>query len=647
MGQEMVPEQGSDTIRSFTKALLTDLRALEKMLDDGLIESGVRRFGCEQEMFLVDHAWRPASVGPEVLDLLDEDNFTPELARFNLEMNIEPMMLEGGCFSALQVRIEELLAMAQEAAHEVGAQVVLTGILPTLSKSDLTLDNITPKERYYALNEALTKMRGGAYRLQIEGRDELHLEHDSVMLEACNTSCQVHLQVDADDFADMYNMSQAVMGPVVAAAVNSPLLFGKRLWAETRIALFQQSLDTRSTTVHLRELSPRVRFGEKWVERSVTELFQADIANFRVLLAQDFDEDPFERLESGAVPKLKTLQLHNSTVYRWNRPCYGISEGKPHLRIECRALPAGPTVLDEVANAVFWIGLVRGAREEYGDITKKLDFDEAKYNFLAASRHGLNAGFHWVDDRQVSAPELILDTLLPLARAGLERRVDSADLDKYLGVIKERVESRSTGSDWMIRSLHEMKGRGTRSERLAALTAASVRHQAEGRPGHEWELANLDEAGGGTMNYTKVEQYMTTQLFTVQEDELLEMVAFLMDRKQIRHVPVEDDQHRLVGLVSYRSILRMVSEFGSEGVKETVPVRSIMEVEPITVSPETPTLEAIDIMREHAVSCLPVVKGGKLVGLVTEADFLPIAYQLLESKLTEEQHPASETAFGD
>ncbi len=647
MGQDLVPEKGSEAIRSFTKALLTDLRALEKMLDDGMIESGVRRFGCEQEMFLVDHAWRPAPVALQILDLLSEDNFTTELAQFNLEMNIEPMMLEGGCFSGLQVRIEELLSMARTAAHKVGADVVLSGILPTLSKADLTLDNITPKARYYALNEALNKMRGGAYRLQIEGRDELQVEHDSVMLEACNTSCQVHLQVDADEFADMYNMSQAVMGPVVAAAVNSPLLFGKRLWAETRIALFQQSLDTRSTTVHLREFSPRVRFGEKWVKNSVTELFQADIANFRVLLAQDFEEDPFGQLEAGTVPKLQTLQLHNSTVYRWNRPCYGISEGKPHLRIECRALPAGPTVLDEVANAVFWIGLMRGAQAEFGDIKQRLDFDEAKYNFLAASRHGLNAGFHWIDGEQVSAPELILGTLLPLAYAGLKDRVDGSELDKYLGVIEKRVESRRTGSDWMIRSLHEMKDQGTRSERLAALTAATVCNQRDRKPVHEWGLARLDEAGGWTLNYTRVEQYMTTQLFTVQEDELLEMVAFLMDRKQIRHVPVEDEQHRLVGLVSYRSILRMVSEFGGEGVSDAVPVKSIMDVDPITVAPETPTLEAIDIMRENAVSCLPVVNNGKLVGLVSEADFLPIAYQLLQSKLTEEQHTASDTAFGD
>jgi CBS domain-containing protein len=546
------------------------------------------------------------------------------------------MLLEGECFSALQVRIQELLEMVRGAAWKVGAEVVLTGILPTLGKSDLSLDNITPQRRYHELNDALTRMRGGAYRLQIEGRDELYIEHDSVMLEACNTSCQVHLQVDADEFATVYNLAQAMTGPVVAASVNSPLLFGKRLWAETRIALFQQSLDTRSATVHLREISPRVRFGDRWVERSVTELFQEDIAAFRVLLAQETVEDPFERLAAGEVPRLQALNLHNGTVYRWNRPCYGISEGKPHLRIECRALPAGPTVLDEVANAVFWIGLILGGRDEFGDITERLDFDDAKYNFLAASRHGLDAGFHWIDGRQVSAPDLICETLLPLARAGLEGRVDRAEIDKYLGVVERRVEGRRTGSDWMILSLNEMGDQGTRSERMAALTAAMACRQGQHDPCHEWDLARLEEAGGSTRGYAQVEQYMTTQLFTVQEDELLEMVAFLMDRNEIRHVPVEDDRHRLVGLVSYRSILRMVAEMGGDVGKETTPVRAIMDSEPVTVSPETSTLEAIDLMWKHGVSCLPVVKGGKLVGLVSEADFLPIAYELLEKELMED-----------
>ena len=259
-----------------------------------------------------------------------------------------------------------------------------------------------------------------------------------------------------------------------------------------------------------------------------------------------------------------------------------------------------------------------------------------KYNFLTAARQGLGAGFHWVDGQRVSAPRLILESLIPLARAGLEDVIDRSEIHKYLAVIHDRVESRATGSDWMLRSLSEMKDRGTRSERMTALTAAIASRQKESKPCHEWPLAQLKDAGGWARNYVKVEHYMTTQLFTVQEDELLEMVAFLMERNEIRHLPVEDDQHRLVGLVSYRSILRMVSDMGSEGDKGTTPVKSIMEVDPVTVTPETSTLEAIDVMRKNGVSCLPVLKGDKLVGLVTEADFMPIAYELLEKQLTEE-----------
>lgn len=639
MGQDLVPEQNPESFRAFTRALLTDLQALERMLESGMIESGVRRIGAEQEFFLVGRGWRPAPKGVEVLARLG-DPFTPELARFNLEVNLDPALLEGDAFSSMERELDRLLLQAREAARAEGAEVCLTGILPTLAKSDLSLDNITPRARYYALNDALDRMRNGAvYRLRIEGTDELLVEHDSVMLESCNTSAQVHLQVSAEEFVPFYNMAQAITGPVLAAAVNSPLLFGKRLWAETRIALFQQSLDTRSGAMHLRDVAPRVRFGDRWIQDSVVDLFQEDIARFRVLLASKVDEDPLRVLDEGGVPKLQALQLHNSTVYRWNRPCYGISEGKPHLRIECRTLPSGPTVLDEVANAAFWIGAVIGGVEEYGDITQAMDFDDAKGNCAAAAKLGLKAAMNWVGGRTVSAPDLILGTLLPIARRGLQKYgVRAEDIDRYLGVIKDRVESGQTGATWTLRSLAKMKDQGTRGERLAAVTAASVRLQQLPGPGHEWPLAELEEAGGWKQNYLRVEQYMTSYLFTVHEDELLQMVAFLMDRKQIRHVLVEDDDHRLVGLVSYRSILRLISQFNSRvDDDDERPVKSIMDRNPVTVTPETATLKAIELMRDHRVSCLPVVDQGKLVGIVSERDFMPIAYQLLEERLREEE----------
>ena len=637
MGIDVAPERSPEAIRRFTRALLRDLQAMERILDEGMIESGVRRFGAEQEMFLVNEAWRAAPVAVEVLEDIDEDPFTTELARYNLEANLSPRVLEGTCFSDMKEELDGYVARVRQAARRQNADVILTGILPTLSKSDLSLDNITPRARYYALNEAMHHAGGGAFRLRIRGTDELMIEHDSVMLESCNTSFQVHLQVSAEEFAHHYNVAQAVTGPVLAACVNSPLLFGRRLWHETRIALFQQSLDTRGADLHMREMSPRVHFGGSWIEKSVVELFQEDVANFRVLLATQVDEDPLAVLDEGGVPKLQALQLHNGTVYRWNRPCYGISNGRPHLRIECRVLPSGPTTLDEMANAVFWIGTVLGAAREFPDIVDRMDFDDAKGNFLAAARLGLGAGQAWFDGENGPADRLILETLLPLASRGLaDYPVHQREADLYLGVIEERVKAGATGSGWALRSLQKLKKHGTRAEKLAAIVSATVRQQNEGIPVARWEPAQLHEAGGWKHHYVRVEQYMTTALTTVNQDELVELVAYLMDLRQIRHVLIEDNDHRLVGIVSYRSVLRLMAQGLTQAEAENMPVSEVMERNPVTVTPETTTLDAIRQMRSHKVSALPVVKRGQLVGLVSEIDFMPMAYHLLEERLAEE-----------
>lgn len=635
MTENLVPETSPDAARSFTKALLVDLQALEEMLSQGMFETGIRRFGAEQEAFLVDRTFHPASIAPELLERLGSEAFTHELARFNLEMNLSPVPLEGHCFQEVHREIDVLLAQAREAAKEEDADVILIGVLPTITKSHLRLDNITPVPRYYALNEAMNRMRGGTpYNLKVVGWDELHVQHDSVMLEACNASCQFHLQVAPDEFAHFYNAAQAVLAPVVSAAANSPILFGKRLWAETRIALFQQSLDTRDTSVHQRDVLPRVRFGEHWVEGSVVELFQEDIARFRALLAEEMKEDSLEMLRNGQVPGLKALQLFNGTIYRWNRPCYGVMGGRPHLRIECRVLPSGPTVLDEVANGAFWTGLVLGVASEIDDVPKHMDFDEARSNFIAAARLGLNAGFEWFDGESIDARTLILERLLPLAEKHLLRAgVDGDDVGRYLGVVRSRVVSGQNGAVWALRSVANLKGKGTRSERLAAIAATALRLQKEGQPVHEWEPATLTEAGGWQHTFLRVGQYMNTTLFTVNEDELVQMAAFLMDRKQVRHVPVEDHQHRLVGFLSYRQILRMMAESPGRGIPDDISVREIMDPDPVSITSDTLTVDAIELMREHKISCLPVLKGDRLVGTVSERDFMPIAYQLLRDKL--------------
>ncbi len=637
MGEQDVRQQSrTDEIRVFLKHLLRDVRALEHMLDDDLFETGVRRIGAEQELFLVDRNWRPAPIATEVLEAVDDEHFTTELARFNLEFNLEPQVFGGRCLGDMEAQIEALLSKARAAARQVGGQVVLTGILPTLNKSDLELSSMTPNPRYVALNEAFTRLRGGDYEFYLKGIDELHLHHDSIMVEACNTSFQVHFQVGPGEFAKLYNISQAAVAPVLAAAANSPLLFGKRLWAETRVGLFQQSVDTRRTTPHLREQLPRVSFGRHWVRSSVLEVFREDIARFRTLLSTEMDGDPFAALEEGRAPSLKALRLHTSTVYRWNRICYGISDGRPHLRIENRILPSGPTPRDEVANAAFWFGLVSGLAGEYGDISEHMRFDDAHANFFAAAQHGLNAQLNWVGGRLTPAATLILDTLLPLARSGLlEAGLDPSDVATYLGVVEERVRSGRTGAQWQLSSLAGLADRGPLSERMSALTAATAARQADNSPVHTWQPARLEEGGGWKQNYLSVEHCMDTDLVTVNEDEPVDLVAHLMDWNRIRHVLVEDDDHHLVGIVGQRALVRLVGSYHPEQMDSPLPVSEVMARDPVTVTPETPTLEAIELMRRHRMSCIPVVKNSHLVGVVTEAQFMAIAGQLLEEKLRE------------
>ena len=637
MGEQQVqPDISGEQLRLFMKSLLNDLRAFETMLEEGMIESDVRRIGAEQEFFLVDDGWRPAGLALEVLDEIDDPHFTTELGKFNLEVNLDPLDFGGDCLSRLESQLSEMLTKAREAAHRCGGEIVLTGILPTLRKSDLGLDNMTPIPRYFALNRALSRLRGGAYEFRIKGVDEVLIKHDSVMLEACNTSFQVHFQSGADEFANLYNVAQAVAAPVIAAATNSPLLFGRRLWRETRIALFQQAVDTRSSSHHLRDRSPRVSFGRSWVKSSAAELFKEDIARFKIILGTELDEDPFAKLRKGEAPELKALRLHNGTVYRWNRACYGITGGKPHLRIENRVLPSGPTPLDEVANAAFWFGAISGLSEEYEDITQVMEFEDAAANFMAASRQGLSAELTWFEGKTRPAGELILEVLLPLARKGLARRsIDEADIDRYLQVIEERVESKMTGSQWILSSLAGMKDHGTPGERLSALTAATVNRQRDGKPIAQWELARLDEAGGWKQHYVKVEQFMTTDLFTVHAEEPVDLVASLMDWERIRHVPVEDHDSRLVGLISYRALIHLLAQGGAKTDGQPVPVEDIMKKDPVTVSPETSSLEALELMRSRQIGCLPVVKDGRLVGIVTERDFMDIAGELLEEKLKE------------
>ncbi len=624
--------------RAFVRRVLEDLQALEWMIAAGAIESGVRRIGAEQEIFLIDRTGAPAPIAMKLIDRLKSPQFSTELALFNLEINAPPVLLEDGCFSDMAATLHALFARVQAAAKSVGANAVLAGILPTLRASDLVPKNLTPLPRYLEIDRALARMGHGTYQIHIRAVDDLRLSRESLIVESGNCSFQIHLQVGPDEFPRIYNAAQAFAAPVLAAATNSPLLLGKRLWHETRIALFQQAADTRGPDTG-RTIVPRVTFGRAWVERSVLEIYREDIARFRPILGGDDDERPMAVLARGGIPTLGALRLHNGTVWRWNRPCYGVTDGRPHLRIENRILPSGPTIEDEVANAALWLGLMRGAIGRDLDVTRRMSFEAAHGNFITAARVGLDAQLQWFDGRTVAADRLLLDELIPFACEGLRSAgVNSADIDRFMGVVARRVATRRTGSRWALDSLTSMEAsnrRGTAGQRLAALTQGMLQGQSGDSPGHEWPLARLENVGVAAERDAPVEQYMATDLFTVRPDDPIELAAHLMDWRGAQQVPVEDEDNRLVGVVSYSAIVRLVARGGLSAGESKLPVSSIMRRDPLTVAPDTSIVEAIGSMVKCGESALPVLREGKLVGIVSERDLLRITHEMLVERLAE------------
>lgn len=636
MGDKKVTSEYDDAqMRAFTLGVLNDLQALERMLDTGMFEENVRRIGAEQEMFLVDSAMRPAPLAIEVIEEARDGRLTTEIGRFNLEANLTPRTFGGDCLSRMEDELNEILGVVRNAAGKFDGSVVLAGILPTIQLSDLTHENLTPNPRYHEIDRVVTMLHGKNRVIQIKGLDELQLTIQDTFIEFCNTSFQIHLQVGATDFVRYYNWAQAISAPVLASAVNSPILFNHRLWQETRLALFKQSTDTRSLTHKQRNQKPRVNFGDRWVENSILEILHEDAIRFRILLTQAVEENSLEMLASGGIPQLAAWRLHNGTIWRWNRPCYGILDGKPGLRIEARYLPAGPSVVDEMANAAFFLGLMTELPEEFGDITEYMSFDDAKNNFFNAARYGLNGQNRGLDGQSRRVGRLIIEELLPRARRGLKRAgIDEADSERLLDIIETRVKAEKTGAGWMIDSLAAMDKRAKPNVRMRTLTAAMKSHQESGEPLHEWPMAQIPLKSEWIDNYKTVEQFMAVDLYTVRPEDILDLAASLMHWRHVRHVPVEDDMGHLIGIVSHRDLLELFALGKITGPAQLI-VRDVMKTDLITIEPDTPTLEALDLMRERRIGCLPVVKDNKLIGLVTAYDFLTVSAKLLEERLSE------------
>lgn len=633
MGEERVKlasSQGKGEMRNFVRQLLNDVEALEYMLENDWFEDDVKCIGAEQEMCLINKHYKPAYKAMDILEDFSPEWLTTELAKFNLELNLSPQLFEGSALSRMEAELRDCLNQVDKAASKHDTRILLTGILPSLRKFDLSMDQLTPKPRYHALMEALKALRGSDYELRLDGIDELNLLHDSPLLEACNTSFQVHLQVAPQDFVKMYNIAQAITGPTLAMCTNSPVLFGKRLWHETRIALFAQSIDNRKSKDHLRHKSARVNFGNKWLDKSILEIYKEDILRYRILLGAEIEKNSLEAIAAGITPKLQALQVHNGTVYRWNRPCYGISpNGKPHLRIENRVLAAGPTVLDEMASTAFWLGTMEGMADQFDDIRKYMSFDDARDNFMKGARSGMDCKFTWMNDQKISARDLTQEILLPIARIGLEKQnIDSADIDQYLGIIEERAKRHMNGSRWILQAYTKFQKETHIDESLTSLTAAIYNNQKQSKPAHEWPLPELNEFHQYDPSQLLVEEFMTTDFFTLQKDDSLEFASSLMDWGDISSMPVEDSKGHLVGLITSTQILKAFAQ--KNRINEDTTVEDIMDKNPDTVTQQMKIVAVIKLMKERNLKILPVVKGEELIGIISERNFVNMSKRFIQ-----------------
>ncbi len=606
------------------------------MLEHDWFESDIIRIGAEQEIVLIDKSsYRPSILGPKILKKTKNETWlVSELAKFNLELNLDPRVFRHDCLKLMETELKGNLSKLRGYIAEYGIDYILTGILPTLHKYHLDLENLTPKQRYKDLMEAIKgQLQRGDFELRLVGIDELLVRHSSPLLEACNTSFQVHLQVAPDDFETYYNYALALTAPCISMAANSPIVFGKRLWHETRIALFQQAIDTRKTLDHMRQMSPRVILGESWLDGDVTQIFKDDIARFKILLHTDTGEQSMDMIAKGKVPKLKSLQLHNSTVYRWNRPCYGISDtGKPHLRIENRVFPSGPSVLDEMANTAFWLGAMKGMSNYYPDIRNFMSFADVRDNFGKAARFGIDTKYTWSKDKKITVVDLMKNELIPMARTGLQSmQVDQADIDKYMDVISERIEAHMNGARWMLRSYTKLKEEtASVDEALTYLTASIYTQQnQEDFPVHKWKEADTSQRLNYDIGDLRVSELMQIDIFSADKKDLVALVSKLMAWKKIKYMPVEDKKGNLVGLISAKILHdTLILELQKKKPKDLL-VKDVMIKNPITVAPTATLQEAMKLIKDLDVGCLPVIKDKELVGIVTRQTLVKVTDRLL------------------
>src|SRR3954470_2591910 len=464
------------------------LDVFARMLAEQTFDREPRSVGLEIELNLIEATGDPAMANAHVLELVSDPDFQTELGQFNVEINIAPRILEGTTFSELETAVRASLNHAEEQSRKAHAHMMIIGILPTLTEKDLDYDALSANPRYKLLNEQIFAARGEDLEIAITGVERLSVLADTIAPEAACTSVQLHQQVDPEAFADHWNAAQSIAGAQLAIGANSPFFFGHELWRETRIALFEQATDTRPEELKVQGVRPRVWFGERWIT-SIFDLFEENVRYFPALLPVCDDEDPVDALARGEVPALGELRLHNGTVYRWNRPIYDVSRGLPHLRVENRVLPAGPTVVDILANAAFYYGLVRVLADDDRPIWSQMSFSAAEDNFHAGARAGIDARVYWPGGGEVPAAELVLRRLLPMAYEGLDRwGVAAADRDRLLGIIERRCVTQRNGATWQSRQYHRLYDEREldRRDALREMTLRYREHMHSNVPVHEW-----------------------------------------------------------------------------------------------------------------------------------------------------------------
>ncbi|MEO8888009.1 MAG: glutamate-cysteine ligase family protein [Jatrophihabitantaceae bacterium] len=467
------------------------LDVLSRMLTESKFDFDRPMTGVEIEFNLVDEHQDPAMRNAEILNAIANDDFQTELGQFNIEINVQPRTLAGSSADELETDLRASLNDAEKRSNELGAHIVMIGMLPTLTPDHLTGETLSANPRYALINEQVFAARGEDLHISIDGIQRLSTHADTIAPEAACTSVQFHLQVSPQQYAPTWNAAQCMAGVQLVLGANSPFLFGKELWRETRIALFEQATDTRPEELKAQGVRPRVWFGERWIT-SIFDQFEENVLYFPALLPICDDEDPVEVLDRGDTPTLGELRMHNGTVYRWNRPVYDVYRGKPHLRVENRVLPAGPSVVDVLANGAFYYGLLRTLSEEDRPIWTRMSFTAAEDNFNTGAKDGINAHLYWPGLGEVPATELVLRRLLPLAHQGLDAwGVDSAVSARLLGIIESRCITHLNGAEWQARTFHNIddsKRPLDRRDALREMLRRYVENMHTNEPVHTWPL---------------------------------------------------------------------------------------------------------------------------------------------------------------